>query len=687
MDTTHADIREGNRLDITVEFITRRAVDCANGNVHRLLVADSSGQQFAVLTAPDSESSVGLRSGARYRLSALLGADPAGPVESVDAECSICGSPLRPGRVLDAVDPVVGRAASELDLDERFGIIDASASIRPVSEQSVAVDDWTPSPVDDPVEVPDNVCVSCGRQVACERDDRESDHAAGTGLAVRTPPDAGGQQRRDTLSLDEGNARHSVQAKVASGYTPEPAAIDEGELFAGRGFEAGKRLESDSMFVPRCGVAASEHPITGAVERYLTVGMESTLPTMAFQRPRLDLVVVLDVSASMGCPVDEYYYDGGEQQAHTGGETTKLDAATGVLCTITEQLREDDRLGVVLCNHQAHVAKTLRDVDSTDMDAIRRHICEVDPGGDTDLAAGFDAALDVQVADAKDLQSERRVVVVTDMMPNTGTTAASELTDSVADAAANGVHSTFAGVGLDANERLAARLSEIRGANYWSVRSGAAFQRRLREAFDHMVTPVAYDLTVELDADGYELASVHGAEAATDRLAHLGTLFPPAGQDSMAPGGLAVMRLARTWHDPEVELVASWTERGSGEYTASVTVEVPDSPETYTDDGVRTAVALTRYARELREWAVTRHDCPADADGRTTPEMGTTGEHDGHERSPVPLAVSEQRAGRFQRLREYLDAEIARVDGGLQQERALLDVLCRQTRESPVEMG
>jgi len=167
----------------------------------------------------------------------------------------------------------------------------------------------------------------------------------------------------------------------------------------------------------------SDHPISGKAERYLSVGLDSTLSVDEFERPRLDLVAVLDVSGSMDSPFDAYYYDEhGRKREAEDDAATKLDAATQSLCALTEQLHAEDRLGVVLYNHRAHVAKPLRDVGTTDMPAIRRHIREIAAGGSTNLADGFEAAVDMLVDGTPSPDVERRVVFMTDMMPNTGAT-------------------------------------------------------------------------------------------------------------------------------------------------------------------------------------------------------------------------------------------------------------------------
>jgi len=73
-------------------------------------------------------------------------------------------------------------------------------------------------------------------------------------------------------------------------------------------------------------------------------------------------------------------------------------------------------------------------------------------------------------------------------------------------------------MGLDANAELADILSGIRGANHYFIHSATEFERRLGEEFDYMVTPLVYDLNLDVDADGYEIEAVHGSPSRTPRL-------------------------------------------------------------------------------------------------------------------------------------------------------------------------
>jgi len=139
-------------------------------------------------------------------------------------------------------------------------------------------------------------------------------------------------------------------------------------------------------------------------------------------------------------------------------------------------------------------------------------------------------------------------------------------------------------MGLDANAEPADILSGIRGANHYFIHSATEFERRLGEEFDYMVTPLVYDLNLDVDADGYEIEAVHGspsADAATDRLMHVGTLFFLRQAGRRGSRRRRPVRLKETSSDADLDLVASWTERDGGEYTERVTVDVPNESGTY----------------------------------------------------------------------------------------------------------
>jgi Ca-activated chloride channel family protein len=199
----------------------------------------------------------------------------------------------------------------------------------------------------------------------------------------------------------------------------------------------------------------------------------------------------------------------------------------------------------------------------------------------------------------------------------------------------------------------------------------------LGEEFAYMVTPLVYDLGLELETDECEIAAVHGspsADDATGELMHVTTLFPSAKDDGEARGGVVLLRLDGGVGPVNVDLIASWTERDGSEHSQRVTVALPDGTESFDHDGVRKAVALARYARELRSWARNVHERAASTNG--VDDWLPTDQRGEHERESVPLGVPDEYTARFEQLRAYLDAEMQAVgDDDMEQELALPDKL------------
>jgi Ca-activated chloride channel family protein len=709
--TANIDIDDGKRASITVTAVSLRAMEIEGRTVHRLLVELDDGQRVPLVVTPDSDTLVTLKTGATYRITDLLGAVPPGDTDP-DTSCPSCGRTLRPGWVGDTVSDCVVTAVDRLDITESVGIVDGETVIVRRREAEDRVDDWQPMNDGTDLPAPDFYCPACDRGVTASRasenglpdrvtgnDRPASESADGEVLYDAQPIDAGaetpamgeaGPAAGDTVGMATGGANdaENFRENVAAGFTPQPEVISDEGLFYDYYFQAadGETPATDALFAPRYATAVSEHPLTGETERYLSVGLDSTLSVADFERPRLDLVAVLDVSGSMDSPFDEYYYDEhGRKREGRAESTTKIQAATEALCAPTEQLDDDDRLGVVLYNNRAHVAKPLRDVGSTNMVAIRQHVREVAAGGGTNLADGFEAAWDMLADGQTTADVERRVVFMTDMMPNTGATGERTLTRLFADAADRGIHTTFVGMGIDANADLADALSGVRGANHYFVHSAEEFERRLGAEFEYMVTPLVYDLELELTAEGAAIAAVHGspnADAATGRLMHVETLFPSAEEDGQARGGVVLVRLDGAPDGP-IDLVASWTERDGSDHSQRATVDLPAEPDTYDHDGIRKAVALARYARELRAWASEVHERDG---GEGIDDWLLPDRRGDHERESVPLAVPDAWVDRFADLSRYLDDERAALgDETLARELRLLERLQEHRSEAAAD--
>lgn len=660
---------DGEQTRVSGRLEGHRSVVVDGTTVVLLIVSDGGVRR---LLLPEADVPADLEPGRRYDVTAVRYSLPPAAAAQTNERCPTCQDPLREAVAVDGQSAPIRLAARQFDLAEPFYVGTDLTRINPRVEGRT--DDWRPMGNDDPhrYTAPDFVCDTCG-EIYDARDlhvPAEEHPIGGEELQIHHMVD-----NRQTVGLAAGGATDigNFRANIEAGYTPTPGAITTEGLFAEYYFETGgQTAATDALFRPRYATGVSEHPLTGTQQHVLGVGLDSTLDTADFERPRLDLVAVLDVSGSMDAAFDAYYYDeDGRQRSATDADTTKIEAATRALCALTEQLHETDRLGVVLYNNRAHVAKPLREVAATDMDAIRGHIREVAAAGGTNMADGFEAARDLLQDAPADPDTERRIVFMTDMMPNRGVTGESALHERFAAAADEGIHTTFVGVGLDENADLATAIADVRGANHYFIHAPEEFERRLGAEFEYMVSPLVFDLQLELESETCEVAAVHGAPDGGPGLQQATTLFPSPSTEAETRGGIVLVELDVPDPDASVDLVVSWEERDGQTHTERVTVDLPSAGPSFDHDGLRKATALARLAETLQAWAEAVHDRePTDdwllADGPT-----------GQERESVPLRVPEPFDEQFATLHRYLQAELTHTgDEALEQELALLERLC-----------
>ena len=102
---------------------------------------------------------------------------------------------------------------------------------------------------------------------------------------------------------------NNFRENIKNGYFPISTDITYNGLFYDYYFDTGKKTESEHLFSPSYSCAISKDPISYRNEYYLTVGLNSNIKESDFQRKKLNLVIVLDVSGSMDETFSSYYYD------------------------------------------------------------------------------------------------------------------------------------------------------------------------------------------------------------------------------------------------------------------------------------------------------------------------------------------------------------------------------------------
>jgi len=497
--------------------------------------------------------------------------------------------------------------------------------------------------------------------------------------------DSGGVGRsQNTATADAAEAGFAVggakdvnnfRQNVEEGYLPLPTDLSYEGLFYDYRFDTDGGACS-SLFCPTYATATTADPLSGETERYVTVGLDSNLDLDSFERPPLNLVVVLDTSGSMTSGFGEYYYDrAGTRREVEDPDRSKLSVARSALAALTRQLRPADRFGIVTYDSGSQVAKPLRRVEETDMEAIRGHFAELTAGGGTNLDAGLDDAVDLLSEYGADTERETRTIVLTDAMPNVGERSESGLRDRLATQAEQRQHVTFVGVGVDFNTEIVDAITAVRGGNYYSVRSPEQFERRLGEQFEYMMTPMVFDLSVEIDGP-LELERVYGttaADEATGRVLRVRTLFPSPTTEAGTRGSVVLAKVHRTGTG-EIGLTAEWEDRAGESGRAETTIEFPaGGPERFGSTAVRKAVVLSRYADLLKSWTIDerKRDGEPATDGLRVPEAGLGR----WERRSADLRVSTAYRERFERFREHMASEARALGAEFERELAVLEEL------------
>lgn len=494
------------------------------------------------------------------------------------------------------------------------------------------------------------------------------------------------------LGYSVGGAKDVVNFRrnIENGYLPLPTDITYEGLFYEYFFDTGEQAACQEQFCPSYGTAVSRDPVSGKNDYWLSVGLNSGMTAADFRRKDLDLVIVLDISGSMSSSFNSYYYDrSSAQRGEVNDQESKIAAASASVSALIDHLKGNDRLGVVLFNDRSFLAKPLRAVAETDTEAIKRHVGEIQADGGTDMEAGMrEADTLFSSDDGAAGERQKRIIFLTDAMPNTGDTSDAGLLGMVRRNADRGVYTTFIGIGVDFQSELVEALTKTEGANYYAVRSPQEFRERLDEGFDYMVTPLVFDLKMNLAAKGFEIAQVYGspeASEATGELMNVRTLFPSKTEGGETRGGLVLLKLRQLSEDNDLKINLSYRDNlGETHKQESAISFGPSGDERYGTSGLRKGIWLARYADLLKNWTIDERALTENPDRRptVTGETGLSGPSlppgflSRWERQSVPLHVSPQYVELFRSFRARLAAEMTALgDKTLQQELDVLDRL------------
>ena len=495
------------------------------------------------------------------------------------------------------------------------------------------------------------------------------------------------------IGFSTGGAKdvNSFRENIGNDYLPLPTDITYEGLFYDYYFDTGEKAECQKLFCPSYSYALSKDPVSEVLGYYLSVGLNSGIIESDFQRKKLNLVLVLDISGSMSSSFDEYYYDRFGNRVEVNetedAEKSKIEIAAAAIVALLDHLEDDDRLGLVLFNTGAELAEPVSLVGAKNMQKLKGEILEISATDGTRLSAGMQMATELydEFLEVNQSEYENRIIFLTDAMPNLGQTSEESLLGMTEANANKKVYTTFIGIGVDFNTELVEYITKIRGANYYSVHSAKQFKERMDNEFEYMVTPLVFDLQLNLDASGYEIEKVYGspeANEATGEIMKVKTLFPSKKEGGETRGGLVLLKLRKISPENSLKLNVSYEDRNgvSGSDEATVVLEEKE-PDFFDNSGIRKGILLSRYADLIKNWIIDERDSiernetvkPAvnAVEGILPPiELGRW------ERQSIPLRVSEQYKALFSAFSVYFEDEMNAIgDDTLTQELDILDTL------------
>lgn len=503
----------------------------------------------------------------------------------------------------------------------------------------------------------------------------------------------------EQLGLSVGGAKDigNFRENIKNDFLPLLTDITYEGLFYDYFFDTGKVLKCEKLFCPSYTYAISKDPFSKTDDYYLSVGLNSGLTQEDFQRKKLNLVIVLDVSGSMSASFDQYYYDQfgnriSQDSQNFDDQKSKMTLANEAVAGLIDHLNDDDNLGIVLFSDGAFAAKPLESMKITDKQILKDNVLKIFPTGGTNMGAGMitGTSLFDDIPNTDPTEYENRIIFLTDAMPNIGYTSDDDLFKIIEKNAQDNLYTTFIGIGVDLNTELVETLTKVTGANYYSVHSSDEFNKRMVDEFDFMVTPLVFNLNLSLDADGYDIKQVYGSpesDEATGEIMKVSTLFPSKTIEGETRGGLVLLKLQQTSSNGTLVLRTTYENREHQTDGDSIMVVMDNKQSDYYENtGIRKGIILSRYADLVKTWIFDERKSAADntpitypstvyGDGIHIPEYVKL-ELGEWERQSLPLTVSKEYKKIFGEFNEYFRQEATIIaDDKLMQETEIMKKL------------
>ncbi|MFQ5590584.1 MAG: VWA domain-containing protein [Phycisphaerae bacterium] len=404
------------------------------------------------------------------------------------------------------------------------------------------------------------------------------------GLGVTT----GGQQ-------DIAAARSTIE----QGEIPPPESITVEGFLSEHSIDL-EQPEDAGLLYAATAVAWNKDFDTFSPLATVQLGFGTLLDAETFERPSLNLCLVIDRSGSMGEFVD------------IRSDTTKLDAVKIAVDRLLAQLGGLDQVSIVVFNHAS--ATILDAAAGNDLATIKSALDGIESGGGTDLVGGLQRGYRVADEHRNSIRSNRLIVFTDALLTTANKDRTTEFIDTMNQYAAEDIGATIFGVGVDFGHEVAFEISQVRGGNYFFLSDYERIVSVFDEEFDYLVTPVAYDveLTVAVPFE-FDIEDIYGVPT-SGPIGHTVDLSVPTLFLSGREGGGAILVRVRaggfvdfTVDNTVAEIALAYTTPEGETETPPIVRAVlpagldPDAAESYFEtEGSQRAVLLLNTALVLR---------------------------------------------------------------------------------------
>jgi len=275
------------------------------------------------------------------------------------------------------------------------------------------------------------------------------------------------------MDVDTGSYTLARNYLVEYGQMPPAPAIRPEEFI--NYFPQDYETPTDGAFAINMDAAPS--PFSDDNQILLRVGIQGRVVAAEDRDPAL-LIFVIDVSGSMS-------------------DTNRLELAKDALEILVGELREDDRVGIVVYSNEARIV--LEPTPASEQERIISAIDALQTEGSTYAEAGLALAYDVAQAHMRDGQTTR-VILVSDGVANVGATGPEAILETISEGVDSGITLSTIGVGMgNFNDVMMEQLANDGNGNCHYVDNIREARRIFVNNLTSTLQVIGYDARIQVE--------------------------------------------------------------------------------------------------------------------------------------------------------------------------------------------